>query len=270
MANEFTPLIKNIDGVDYTNGNMPMDALVGITHNNDIRYVYIEAERSLQRIIIYLNNNKIKNSSGDPLDFKLEAGYRPLGKPGDFERLEEPYIAKNLERIERLTGFDVAEEKTQYYTYEFWLKTHENFAMNPGTSVHGWGLAIDVYEYPKLNGSSWYGGGFIPGKSQKSISGPWKNGPIQQDSFQKWLKENGSKWGWNWKGLDYGEAWHFEYDPANDPSRGPKITLNTNNNIINYNTKPKNLNLKRKIETITNKQKQEIMNWLNSLEKKVK
>jgi hypothetical protein len=271
---EFTPLIKKLDNIEYTNGNMPDDTLRQLSHNvrnNNNPYMYYQTKGSLERIIKYLYDNKIVNSNGQQLDFTLESGYRPLGKPGDYERLSSKTGPQfYLRALEANTGIDFGDDTTQYYTYELWLKEQKNFAMNPGTSMHGWGIAVDIYEYPKNKRPEYYGGGFIPGKSQKSITGPWKNGPIKQDEFQKWLKENGSKFGWTWKGLDYGEAWHFEYDENNDPSRGPKTTLETNNNAINFNLKPKELNFKRKVETITNKKKQEIVDWINGIEKKIK
>lgn len=58
----------------------------------------------------------------------------------------------------------------------------------PGTSVHGWGKAVDV------------SGG----------------------EAQAWLRKNGGKYGWVWpewaqrKGTKSFEPWHFEYRPAGD------------------------------------------------------
>ncbi len=63
------------------------------------------------------------------------------------------------------------------------------FAATPGTSVHGWGLAIDL--------------------CSSDSRGPTK----------AWLEEHGGTWGWvnpSWaKGRKY-EPWHFEYEPGTD------------------------------------------------------
>lgn len=65
-------------------------------------------------------------------------------------------------------------------------KGHKVATAKPGTSVHGWGKAIDV-------------------------SG---------DAARAWIQKNGSKYGWVWpewaqrKGTKSYEPWHFEYRPG--------------------------------------------------------
>jgi LAS superfamily LD-carboxypeptidase LdcB len=58
-------------------------------------------------------------------------------------------------------------------------------AAQPGTSVHGHGLAADF-------------GGAI------------QNAGSAQ---HRWLAQNGQQFGWYWVGQQYGEPWHFEYHP---------------------------------------------------------
>lgn len=62
-------------------------------------------------------------------------------------------------------------------------------AATPGTSVHGWGLAIDL--------------------CSSDARGPAK----------AWLEENGAAWGWvnpSWAKSTKWEPWHFEYKPGTD------------------------------------------------------
>ncbi|WP_339391405.1 MULTISPECIES: M15 family metallopeptidase [Brevibacterium] len=64
----------------------------------------------------------------------------------------------------------------------------------PGTSMHGWGIALDL------------GGG------TESESGPWD-----------WLVKNAGKYGWenpDWAKSSKYEPWHWEYVPARDQIKG--------------------------------------------------
>lgn len=56
-------------------------------------------------------------------------------------------------------------------------------AAEPGTSVHGWGQAVD-------------------------LGGPMQNAGSVQHA---WLRQNAAKFGWYWVGQRYGEPWHWEY-----------------------------------------------------------
>ena len=62
-------------------------------------------------------------------------------------------------------------------------------AATPGTSVHGWGLAIDL----------------CAGDARGAT--------------KAWLEENGETWGWvnpSWAKSSKWEPWHFEYEPGTD------------------------------------------------------
>lgn len=71
-------------------------------------------------------------------------------------------------------------------------KGHKVATATPGTSIHGWGKAIDV----------------------------------AGDAARKWIQQNGSKYGWVWpewaqrKGTKSFEPWHFEYRPGGGSSSG--------------------------------------------------
>lgn len=58
-------------------------------------------------------------------------------------------------------------------------------AATPGTSLHGYGTAVDL------------------------------GGPIQNTGSAQhaWLRNNASQFGWYWVGQRYGEPWHWEYHP---------------------------------------------------------
>ncbi len=68
-------------------------------------------------------------------------------------------------------------------------RSRGHFAATPGTSVHGWGLAIDLCNIDARG----------PGKA--------------------WLEEHGATWGWvnpSWAKTSKYEPWHFEYEPGTD------------------------------------------------------
>lgn len=60
-----------------------------------------------------------------------------------------------------------------------------NVAAQPGTSVHGWGQAVDL------------GGG----------------GGNYSSAQHAWLRQNAANFKWFWVGQNFGEDWHWEYRP---------------------------------------------------------
>ena len=87
------------------------------------------------------------------------------------------------------------------------IKNGGGFVAKPGSSKHGWGLAIDFKtESAKYN----------------------KNKKIRYESTTHvWLKENGHKWNWvnpDWaaKGKKQAEPWHFEWVPRDTVLEGEK------------------------------------------------
>ncbi|RKR75325.1 M15 family metallopeptidase [Frondihabitans australicus] len=75
----------------------------------------------------------------------------------------------------------------EYWRGNYWVKKPDvAVAAIPGTSNHGWGLAIDF------------------------SSGIEKAGSPQK----KWADVNGPKFAWYPVGNDFGEPWHFEFHPG--------------------------------------------------------
>lgn len=88
--------------------------------------------------------------------------------------------------------------ETQRNFYDLYINHKGNFACKPGTSPHGWGLAIDM----NLGDPGTLGGG---------------KGNATTDEV-KWLEANGSKFGFtgfttksNAMGSIYEETWHWNY-----------------------------------------------------------
>lgn len=77
---------------------------------------------------------------------------------------------------------DLAEQQRLYDAY---LNGTGALAAVPGTSIHGWGLAIDV--------------------------------DIYDDAQQRWLRDTAPSYGWWWAGGEFSqiEPWHFEFDGRN-------------------------------------------------------
>lgn len=110
------------------------------------------------------------NAPGGPAD----AGLRPTGSMSSYRTYEE-----------------------QVYLYDLYTEGRGSLAALPGTSNHGWGIAIDVPE-------AW---------------------------MQSWIREHGGKYGWQ-KTEAFSEAWHFNYvggvsfpsfKPLRRGSRGPRV-----------------------------------------------
>jgi len=105
---------------------------------------------------------------------QLNDGYRICGKKGD-------YLTRNCS-----SGF------TQWCAWEKYKAGVGNLAANPTTSkgctsMHGYGLAIDV----------------------------------KGTSAQNWIKKHGEKYGWYWTGGAFSqiENWHFDYFQDKDTIR---------------------------------------------------
>ena len=116
-----------------------------------------------------------------------------------FNRMNEKYKKEHGGKSIPL-GSHYRDFDGQVYQRNKWAaKGKPGNAAKPGTSNHGWGLAIDI----KLNKSN------------------WENEPLY-----KWLSSN-QQFGWfhpNWatkKAKDDGgnESWHWEYDPNKDTNK---------------------------------------------------
>lgn len=116
------------------------------------------------------------NAPGGPAD----AGLRPGGSMSSYRTYEE-----------------------QQYFWNLYQSGQGNLAAYPGTSNHGWGLAVD-------------------------IPNAWE---------QSWIREHGPHFGWE-KTEAFSEAWHFTYVPGvfkappafkalHKGSRGPRVVKYT-------------------------------------------
>lgn len=75
-----------------------------------------------------------------------------------------------------------------YRDYEGQVEAKRKYgdgAATPGTSVHGWGQAVD-------------------------LGGPIQNAGSAQHA---WLRSNAATFKWYWVGQRFGEPWHWEYHP---------------------------------------------------------
>lgn len=127
--------------------------------------------------------------NGDPRN----AGGRALGvelRPeaaGALLLLNAAYFVAfgvNLIALEGLRNLD-----RQNFYWDRYVNRHPGWtvAARPGTSMHGWALALDF------------------------------GGPIQSSATLQhaWLARNAPTYGWEWTGRNFGEPWHFDYTGVN-------------------------------------------------------
>ncbi|UIN31556.1 M15 family metallopeptidase [Microbacterium binotii] len=83
-----------------------------------------------------------------------------------------------------------------------------NLAAYPGTSNHGWGLAVD-------------------------LGGQVYSGPNTGD--HAWLRSNAGQYGWWWAGAHFSqiEPWHWEYNGSTDPTLEDDLTPEQDNRLKN-------------------------------------
>jgi len=153
-----------IEGVTYKNGQLPEDKLRYIDNWKDYKgavqsdggrlRLYVTASRALDKLLVAAQANK-ENGKPKPIKFKINACYRTFA---DQQRVKDQYGSN---------------------------------AATPGTSNHGFGLAVDFA----------YGSGakLTPGTAQ-----------------YKWLEQNAATYGfkrlpWNPSKPESWEAWHWEY-----------------------------------------------------------
>lgn len=164
---------------EYANGEIPLSALVYVAVSTDglgEQYLLEGAAVSFEAM-----NAAFQQAVGHPLT--MAEAYRDLAR--------------------------------QQYLYDGWIAKEPGFnkAAYPGTSIHGFGLAVD------------FSGGV------NSYGTPEKD----------WMNANGPTFGWQPKGDGFSplEPWHFEYDgsyqpeppapPANAGQEEPDMKLITNN-----------------------------------------
>lgn len=103
---------------------------------------------------------------------------------------------------------------TRKFENEVWmLKKSMAPAGSPGTSNHGWGLAVDAAL-------------LVDGKITQITTDPdGKKGPL--DSGLDWLMANADKFGYSWEIKEgaQAEAWHIRYYPGDDVPEAVKAHI---------------------------------------------
>ena len=95
-----------------------------------------------------------------------------------------------------LSRYTVSKTPTSIsWNKQYWTqKPNTSVAAVPGTSIHGWALAID------------FGAHVYDAKSPEKA----------------WANANGPKYGWYPKGDSFGEPWHFEFTPVTKTAAATK------------------------------------------------
>lgn len=164
------PVIKYLQGKGYENGKIP---------KNELRYLKITDDATSNSI------HQLFPSAATQWE-KLVAAARKAGYSVDKFN------------ISYLPG-------AAYRSYEQQLKTFSEVpdkAATPGTSVHGWGAAVDIQQLYTAAGGS---------------ANPTTNANVRNNnSLYKWLDENAAAFGWInppqlKDGVKTDEAWHWEY-----------------------------------------------------------
>lgn len=127
--------------------------------------------------------------NGDPRNgtaFYREVYLRPDAAT-TLEELDDEFLAEFGYRIPLLEGLRSIADQQYYWDRYQGRWTGWTVAAVPGTSNHGWGLALDFGS--PLNSSN--------------------------SAEHDWLTEHCERLGWYWAGSAFGEPWHFEFDGRN-------------------------------------------------------
>lgn len=150
--------------------------------------------------------------------YSISDTYRPIGEKGDGTfyvngALSEATQWATYEAYKRGLEVFIEGEKNPSYKDTIEYKKYINYknkqSAKPGTSYHGFGLAIDIFikNHPPVST-----GFYLKKDSDGNIITPKI---AIQDETQKWITDNGNTYGWLWVGSSFTstpEAWHFEYD----------------------------------------------------------
>lgn len=169
---------------EQINGRLSLELLVKIQGEPGL------LEKNAGNAYLKMKQDALKD--GVSITFNsIISGYRPLGKPGDLK-------FRNNGNKKHFTQWSQREDYNECLFDNGWNENSTNeqkkkaeklcardFAMptfaNYGTSNHGWGRSVDIgsKDKPKLEA-------------------------------QKWIRENGWKYGWYW-GEQPDEEWHFTW-----------------------------------------------------------
>lgn len=181
--------------VDGTFGNAMKQRLVQFQGNHDLKATGRLNKQTLKRIEAKATP-ALSDKGATPWGAGLHNGYLPDGKmrdipgPGDFKLWPQAAQAFTaMYRAAHQDGLNLGLTGS-YRSYAAQVLAHQNkptLTVAPGTSVHGWGMAVDV-----------------------STADQWS------EKFA-WLKRHAADYGF--KGITDGsnawaaEAWHWEYSP---------------------------------------------------------
>lgn len=128
-------------------------------------------------------------ANGDPRNATGNFRGKPLRDVAAFHlnRLNEAYKKRFGRDIGILEG--MRSIATQQHYWNLYQQGRGNLAAWPGTSNHGWGVAVD-------------------------LDSPLDN---RYSTEHQWLVENAPNYGWWWAGRTFSqvEPWHFEFDGRN-------------------------------------------------------
>ena len=154
--------------------------------------------------------------------YSISDTYRPIGEKGDGTfyvngALSEATQWATYEAYKKGLEVFIEGEKNLPYKDTIEYKKYVNYknklSAKPGTSYHGFGLAMDIFikNHPPTSTGFYL---------QKDSNGKIIIPKIAvQDETQKWITDNGGTYGWIWVGSSFlptPEAWHFEYDITKD------------------------------------------------------
>ena len=144
---------------------------------------------------IGLPNGDPRNATGTFRNITLRK--EAAGALEDINVAFRERFGRDVPVLEGMRGID---RQNFYYDRYVNRKPGWTVAAYPGTSNHGWGVAVDFGS--PINSS--------------------------QSEEHAWLRANAPGYGWFWAGVDFGEPWHWEYDGRNvDAPRATRYNSET-------------------------------------------
>lgn len=163
LGQSATPAHANGAWGGYSNGNIPLSKMIAVPNG----HLRIDAAAGYGSM-----NAAFKKRFGYELG--ITEAYRSYGT--QVKIWNARYVAHSKKVKNSI------EYKGKYWT----KKKNVSVAAVPGTSIHGWGLAVDLNSHVNESGS------------------------IQK----RWADKYGPSYGWYPVGNSFGEAWHFEFTPS--------------------------------------------------------
>lgn len=174
-------LPKDLKGIE--NGKLTPNMLVDIKPNGKMHKLAAQAWEAMRQA-----------AKADGYTLGHVGAYRPF----------EDQLALFKERYVKGDSGDSRKITRKWNNEIYMLKSGYAPAGSPGSSNHGWGLAIDCALV-------------VDGKITQITTDPdGKKGPL--DSGLDWLLENADKYGYSWEIKEgaQAEAWHIRYYPGDD------------------------------------------------------